>query len=338
MERESQKTGEVREKRIEHRPGAITQALRGADKGTRVAIEATGNWYWIVNEIEAAGLVPQLVHPGKAKDRIGNTNKTDRLDVHGLNMLQRTGTLPVVWIPSAEIRDLRELTRARMVCSHHRTTIKNIIHAILAKHGKVVEASDIFGKKARAQMELLIQELPAKTAWVMHYHLNQLDFIQGQIGLHEKELKAVAMVTPEIELVMTMPGIAVVLGTVIAVEIGDVHRFGGAEQLASYCGTTPRVSSSGGKIRIGRLRNDVNHYLKWAFAEAANSVAVNHKKLPNRYGSQLYRRLREKKGHAKAIGAVAHHLSEAAYYVLSRQQGYLERGASSPAAVRPDRS
>ncbi len=44
-------------------------------------------------------MVPRLVHARKAKLMMGMLNKTDRLDVRGLNRLQRTGTLPVVWTP-----------------------------------------------------------------------------------------------------------------------------------------------------------------------------------------------------------------------------------------------
>ena len=43
-------------------------------------MEAIGNWYWIVDEIEQAGLVPRLVHPRKAKLMMGLINKTDKLD------------------------------------------------------------------------------------------------------------------------------------------------------------------------------------------------------------------------------------------------------------------
>ena len=78
-------------------------------------------------------------------------------------------------------------------------------------------------------------------------------------------------------------------------------------ELAAYAGTTPRVHASGGRIRYGSLRPDVNRYLKWAFAEAANSIAINHQFWPERHVSCLYRRLRQKKGHSKAIGAVARH-------------------------------
>src|SRR5207245_1927359 len=64
-----------------------------------VAVETIGNWYWIVDEIEAAGCVPKLVHARKAKLMMGEINKTDKLDARGLNRLQQAGTLPTVWIP-----------------------------------------------------------------------------------------------------------------------------------------------------------------------------------------------------------------------------------------------
>src|SRR3989449_3626095 len=98
---------------------------------------------------------------------------------------------------------------------------------------------------------------------------------------------------------MTLPGIAEILAATIALEIGDIGRFPDAPHLASYAGTTPRVHASGGRVRYGRLRADVNRYLKWAFVEAANSVAVNHRRCPERHVSQLYDRLRQRKGRSE---------------------------------------
>ena len=115
VEHEQVATGRVRQYRLPHAPGAICKALAGCEPGTAVAIEATANWYWIVEEIEQAGLQPRLVHPRKAKLMMGLVNKTDRLDAHGLNLLQRNGTLPTVWIPPGRLRELRELTRTRVV-------------------------------------------------------------------------------------------------------------------------------------------------------------------------------------------------------------------------------
>jgi hypothetical protein len=75
-----------------------------------------------LDEIEAAGQVPQLVHARKAKLMLDMVNKTDRLDARGLNRLQRTGTLSTVWIPPGALRDQRDLPRTRMVLTRERTT------------------------------------------------------------------------------------------------------------------------------------------------------------------------------------------------------------------------
>ena len=81
----------VREERIEHERGALREFLERCEPGSPVAVETIGNWYWIVDEIEAAGCVPKLVHARKAKLMMGEINKTDKLDARGLNRLQRTG-------------------------------------------------------------------------------------------------------------------------------------------------------------------------------------------------------------------------------------------------------
>lgn len=309
--------------RLEHAPGAVRNYLSGCEPGTAVAVEATGNWYWIIEEIEQAGLQPRLVHPRKAKLMMGLTNKTDKLDAHGLNRLQRNGTLPTVWIPPGPLRDLRELTRTRLVLVAQRTRLKNRLTATLAKYGTPAsECSDPYGKRGRAELEKYLQGLPEQTRWVSGQLLLQLDFISAQVKQLEQRLQELVEVTPEMQWLLTMPGVGVILAATIALEIGEIERFPSAMHLASYAGTTPRVHASGGKVRYGPLRADVNRYLKWAFAEAANSVAVNHTRCPERHVSQLYRRLRQHKGHPKAIGAVARHLAEAAFHVLRGKQMY----------------
>jgi len=322
-EREDGATGRVGQTRIEHEPGAIRGYLAACQPGTAVAVEATGNWYWIVEEIEQAGLVPRLVHPRKAKLMMGMINKTDRLDVHGLNRLQRNGTLPTVWIPPGRLRDLRELARTRMVNGRQRTRLKNRVTSTLAKYGLRVEGvSDAFGVTGRQQLKGLVRQLPPETRWNLRLLLKQLDLVERQLTRQERRMEALVQRTADLERLTTLPGVGCILGTVIALEVGRIDRFPSAEHLASYAGTTPRVHASGGKTRYGPLRPDVNRYLKWAFVEAANAVALNHLRQPQRHVSRLYLRLRQRKGHPKAIGAVARHLAEATWHVWSRAEAY----------------
>jgi transposase len=126
-----------------------------------------------------------------------------------------------------------------------------------------------------------------------------------------------------------VPGVELTLAVVIALEVGDVARFASAEKLSAYAGPTPRVHASGGKTRYGRLRPDVNHYLKWAFIEAANAICLMRRRHPHRHVTRLYERGAQRKGHPKAIGAVARHLAEATYWLLSQQEAYREPQSSA---------
>ncbi|MGC2162286.1 MAG: IS110 family transposase [Silvibacterium sp.] len=103
--------------------------------------------------------------------------------------------------------------------------------------------------------------------------------------------------------------------------MGDVERFPRAEHLASYAGLVPRIIASGGHIRHGSTCHNVNHYLKWAFVEAAN-VAIRVKAHRHQHIGLLYQRLYPVKGHGRAAVAVACHLAEATYWVLRKQQSY----------------
>ena len=59
------------------------------------------------------------------------------------------------------------------------------------------------------------------------------------------------------------------LGLLIRAEVGDVHRFPTGGALASYAGLVPRVASSGGRTRYGRITKTGSPYLRWALIEAA---------------------------------------------------------------------
>lgn len=253
------------------------------------------------------------------------TGKTDKLDAKGLATLLHLGSLPTVWLPPHEIRDERELHRTRMALSKQRTALKNRVHSTLAKYALSLDTdSDIFAPKWRPELTRACNALPPETKRCMHQHLAALDHIQGQIQELEKRIQQRVEINPNIQLLKTLPGVANILSIVIEREIGDVNRFPSSARFASYAGTVPTVKGSGGKIRYGRLRKQSNQYLKWAFIEAAN-VVVRQRRHPNwrnKHVTILFERIRRRKGHSIAVGAVARHLSEAAYWMLRKQEPY----------------
>ncbi|MCK4303510.1 MAG: IS110 family transposase [Candidatus Eisenbacteria sp.] len=225
--------------------GELRKFLSNCEAGSPVAVETIGNWYWIVDEIEAAGFKPRLVHARKAKLMMGMINKTDKLDARGMNRLQRNGTLPVVWIPPGDLRDKRDLPRTRMVLVRQRTQLKNRIHATLAKYGLTIRGiSDIFGIKGRQMLDQRVKQFPPHTAYATRQLLKELDDVETRIGEFERRMRELFEETEEIKLLMTLPGVGFLLGIVIALEVGRVDRFPAAMHLSSYGGTTPSPKGS----------------------------------------------------------------------------------------------
>ena len=317
----------VLEKRIAQKRGVFVEFLKQFAPNTPVAVETTYNWYWTVDEIEQAQMIPRLTNARLAKLMLSNSNKTDKLDARGLNKLQRTGTLPVVWIPPADVRDKRELPRTRMIIANQRTRTKNRIHSIIDKYGlnDMFEGiSDMFGEKGRKKLNLAIELLPANTRWTMLELIKSLDFTESQLSAIEERMHEVYDDMSEMKLIRTLPGVGFILSAVIVSEIGDITRFPSHKHLASYSGVVPTVHSSGGKTYYGRLRKDVNRYLKWAYMEAANQVCLHRRNTRYRHAVMLYERIKKHKGHGKAIGAVARHICQSSYWVLRTGESYRE--------------
>jgi transposase len=320
-------------KRVEHDKQKFYSFLKTLPTGSEIAMESVGNWYWLIDEMEKAGHKPSLVHAGKAKLMMGNINKTDKLDARGLAILARNGTLPAVWIPPRELRDQRELPRMRLVLVSIRTKLKNRIHATFAKYGITFdEVSDLFGGKGRRLLEQALHELPPETRHSVEEQLQLIDQIEQSIKQAEKRIAEVVKEDDSMQLLKTMPGVGPILAITIALEMGDADRFPTGEKFASYAGKVPRVNSSGGKTYYGKVRPDVNRYLKWAFTEAANAIVLQQHRLGDCHVLRLYWRIHQHKGHAKAVTALGRHLAEAAYWMLKNDEPYREPRAKQPVA------
>ena len=123
---------------------------------------------------------------------------------------------------------------------------------------------------------------------------DKLDALEAKLKAFEKRIISAFSETEEIKLLRTIPGIP------------------------------PSVHASGGKYRYGRAPADTNHYLKWAYAEAANTIMRVRRRLRYRHVADLYDRIRSRKGHSIAIGAVSRHLAEASWSILTKNEPYRE--------------
>jgi transposase len=310
---------------VRHERAEFRAFLKTLPPGTPVAIESTGGWYWLVDELEAAGLEPHLAHAFAAKQRMAGRKKTDSVDAKGLAILLRNGTLPEVWIPPGPLRDLRGLLRTRLSLREHSTMVKCRILSAVNRYGlRDDRMSDLFRGKGRVRLSVYIASLPDQTQEACIHEWELVDQLRAHLEALEEHIRRRIGRIGWVRLLKSIPGVGEILGATIHLEVGDVKRFPTAGHLASYSGLLPAIHSSGGKSWHGPTPQSANQFLKWAFVEAANVIVCHQDKFRDQHVGKLYQRLRSSKCHGKAVVAVARHLAEASWWILSTGQKYRE--------------
>ena len=194
------------------------------------------------------------------------------------------------------------------------------------------DGADLFSKKGRAWLAQAVTQLPPETGRCLQQEVELLGSFDEQIQTLEARIREQIQLTTSMQLLKTLPGVADILAIVIDREVGTIARFPSSQHFSSYAGTTPRVSSSGGKTHYGHMRTESNQYLKWAFIEAGNVVAAHHAQAgwTQNHVSKIYARTRNRKGHSIAVGAVARHLAESAFWILAKGEPYKDPEAIPP--------
>src|SRR5438445_8636445 len=170
--------------------------------------------------------------------------KTDKLDAKTLCELLAAGFLPAVWSPDEFTRALRRRLQRRAKLVRSRTRAKNGCHAVLARNLKGrPPMSDVFGKAGRVWLAAL--ELPADERETVEGCLREVDFLDCEVGMIERELAAQALSSEEIRRLMTVPGVSLVSAATFVAVVGDIQRFSSPKRLVSYLGLDPRVRQSG---------------------------------------------------------------------------------------------
>src|SRR5712692_6821022 len=168
--------------RVPHDVEVFREFLNELPTGSKIALETSGCYYWMVDEMERAEHIPLLAHALTAKRRMEGRHKTNERDARGLAMLLRNGTLPVVWIPPAELRDQREMLRWRMCLVRMRTRVKNRIHGVLQRYNVDIAVSDLFSDKGRSKLMARLEELPPYSRHSLLDQLQIVDTVETQIS------------------------------------------------------------------------------------------------------------------------------------------------------------
>jgi transposase len=320
----------VERARLEHEDRALMREwLARLPKGTPVALEAAYGWPWIADLLEEMGLEPHLGHPPAIKVLAKTEAKGDRIDADRLGKFQLRGILPESYLATPEVRMHRERVRYRSALSRLRTGVKNRIQAILHRLGILHPFSDLFGKAGRRFLATL--DLPQASREILLGYLELLDRISTLIEQVEKWMTVNLKVDETVRLLMTIPGIGLILAHVIYAEIGEIERFPSRRHLNSYAGLAPLSDDSAD--RHGRRHCSVacNHTLRWALIEAVTGVLSTRGSRGQRL-RKLYCRLTHggqwNKNQAKV--AVARELSQLIYIVWRKRTPYTDAPPSRP--------
>ena len=280
-------------------------------------------------------------------------------------------------MPDRPQRELRDLTRMRVTLTGERARVANRIQKLLedanVKLGSVV--ADILGTSARAMLWALIQgkQTPQQMAelarsamrpkipqlvvalegklrehhrFMLTQHLQQAEFLEGQIAEFDARIEELmrggkgaeggASPSPFDEALRRLdaiPGVNARAAQTIVAEIGiDMGRFPTPHHLASWAGLCPGNNESAGKRRSGKT-NFGNRHLKSMLVQIAWAAARTKKS----YFHVMYHRIKSRRGHKRAVVAVAHALLQVAWHLLSKGTEYVDLGPNHFDSLRQDR-
>jgi transposase len=281
----------------------------------RAVVECTTGWYWFCELLGSIGVSVVLAHAKYLKAISYAKVKTDAVDALTLAQLLRMGYIPEAHQLPPEYRAMRDLLRQRMVMEHKRTNIIQRIHSILAQFNitKLPFSPYQIGF-ADFLNDCGIPEEYRTTLSMYHQQCVQTTEHRKQL---ETYFKARLRPTPAVQLLMSIPGIGDITGSIIAMETGDIHRFADAKHYCSYCRLVPGAKDSGGKRGHRSASKDGNQYLKYAFTEAAIKAMMFYPEI-----KAFATRLEKRAGKAIARTVVAKELAKITFYVLTRQQEF----------------
>lgn len=330
-----------------------------------VCMESTGKyWIPIYNILESSCNIV-LAHPKYVKAIRGK--KTDKKDAKWIADIFKHDLVSGSFIPPADIRQLRDLTRYHSKLTNFMTGEKNRMqNSLTVSNIKLDDVfSDVFGKASTNIINRLLSDPSEKLTDVSGFrtkgmkatdeevlsavdgcicpeqaekmriirsHMDCLDLCK--LNLESLILSLSEKYLPQLNLVLTVPGIKSLSAITILSEIGvDMSVFPSSKHLCSWAGLTPQNNESAGKKKTTRISR-AGAYIKPLLVQCA-LCAIRKKSNPEiRY---RYLAIKKRRGHKKAIIAIARMLLTAIYNILKKNEPYnaeLYRRTDMPPAHR----
>ena len=307
----------IKQWRFATSPKALKSFADSLTTDDAVCLESTTNAVAIYRLIRRQAGQTVISNPLQTKAIASAKIKTDKVDSRVLAELLRADYLPAVWVPDDYTIRLRGLCSYRTALMRQRTAVKNRIHAVL--HRNLIappQVSDLFAKQGMAFLEQV--GLPADERFQMDQELLLLTVLQAQITDADKRIAQATIDTPQMRLLLTIPGFSLQVAAGVLAAIGTINRFGEPDKLVSYLGLDPLGKRSAdqpfGPTRISKRGRS---HARWLLIEAAHSTVRSPGPL-----QAFYLRLRQRTGYNKAVVAVARKLVVLIWQMLTHDQPY----------------
>jgi transposase len=219
-----------------------------------------------------------------------------------------------VWEPPSAIQGLRRATARRAALVADKTAIKNRLHAVL--HQRLIKCpfSDLFCLQGRQWLRTFLLDEEGRTT--IDSDLRLLELVETEIARQEI-LATAAYEDPQVKLLMTLPGVSLVVAQTLWAVLGEVDRFRDADHAASYLGLVPSTHQSGRHCYHGPITKQGHGYARSLLVQAAQSV-VDH---PGPLGA-FFRRVTKRRDHNVAVVATARKLVVIAWHMLKANEPY----------------
>ena len=267
--------GEIAEGAISADEEGLVRLVARLAPDVRGCIEMMSGAVWVRDRLAECGWTIEIADARKVKAVARPLAcKTDRVDARVLADLVRRDLVPTVWVPPLDDRAIRERLRRRSHLIRLRTSAINRTFGLQTQRGLRRNLTAL--RKAGALEELAEHGVPEVWRHSIATLLAVIDDLDRQLAPLERELRPLARSDKRARLLMSIPGVAELLGLTIASEIGDIAPFPSARKLVGYSGLTPRIKQSGQSSRVGRISKAGPDTLRWAAVEAASArVAAN---------------------------------------------------------------
>ena len=285
-------TGEYGERRLSHSNGEAEKfyrELRLRAVSVRVGMEATGYARWFERLLTELGIELWIGDAAKIKTKRVRKQKTDRNDAQLLLHLLLDNNFPKIWVPSPENRDLRQLLWHRHRLVQMRTRIMNQLQALAMNEGQR-RKKKLWSAAGRAQLE----KLPL-AVWASRRRkdlLELLDRMNPPIAELTRAVEQEARKRPEVQRLVTHPGVGPITALAFVLIIGTPERFPCGKQIGSYVGLIPAEDSSAGQQRLGHISKQGSSLLRFLLVEAAQAAARCDADWRRRYMHLVMRRQR----------------------------------------------